>query len=518
MAKDRIETELRADSAQLRAEFSKAQRKVRRFTDGVKKAATSVAGIAAGAIGLRAGVAVFGDLLDKFDRVGKLANRFDLPEEEVQKLAVAAEVSGSNMEKLVAALTKATVAGVEASQGLQTYKRAFRDLNVDVDVFNKASPDEKLAILARAFNEAKDDSVAFTAAYRILGKAGADLIPLLRENADGIAKLSKGLSTLSAEDVQAIEDFNDEMTLLKANLQAEIAREFAGELSDLKDDIKEVGAGLLQMTKFLIEHRGAIQAVIAAWAAYKGIKLTATLTTALAVMIQTRLQLAASAAATNTETAAVSANTAAWVANSRARALAAVSGSGKTVGKGAALGLGVQALAANATTKGGVVGSLFGKAMGGAAAARFGLGFIAKFSPHVLAAAIGAGVGKLAGDWLAEEMSEAADAKLRNITAPLHDVLRITHELVNEARTQKETDAARARIKQEIKRLTEVELANASGQKRAEIEHTIEVLKRRDAAADTARIRNVARETEAKILKELALQHENALFEQKVRL
>ncbi len=222
MGKDRIETELTANSTQLRAEFAKARKKVSDFTRGVRKAAGSVGMVVASAVGLRAGVAVFGDLAQKFDRVGKLASRFNMPVESVQKLAVASELTGSSMEKLTAALTKATVSGVEAGQGLETYRRAFSALNVNVDEFNAASPEEKLAILARAFSGAKDESVAFTAAYRILGKSGGDLIPLLRENADGIARLSDGLETLDAGQVKAIEDFNDALTLLKANLQAEI--------------------------------------------------------------------------------------------------------------------------------------------------------------------------------------------------------------------------------------------------------------------------------------------------------
>ena len=516
MPKDRIETELRADSTQLRAEFTKAQQRVRRFTDGVKSAATSVAGIAAGAIGIRAGVQIFGELGDKFDRIGKLSNRFNLPEEDVQRLAVASEITGSNIEKMVAALTKATVAGVEAEQGMVTYSRAFEALNINVDEFNAASPDQKLSLLAGAFSNAKNESEAFTAAYRILGKSGGDLIPLLRENSDGIKNLTKNLETLSGDDVKAIEDFNDQMTVLKSNLQAELAREFAGELAGMKDEIAAVATGLVSATKFIIDHRKAITLMVGAWAAYKGIKVSASLVSALAVMIRTKLQLTALAAVTQAETTAVTANSAAHLANARARALGAVAGKGKTLGRGAVLGLGVEALAAKASSKGGAVGKLFGKAMGASAGARFGLGFIAKFSPHVLAAAVGAAVGKPLGDAIAGHMGDAADRRTADIAAPLNSLLSVTHELVNSAKTQQETDAARARIKREIKRLTEEELAGADGQKRAEVEHTIAVLKQRDAMADTLRLRNVQTAEEAKIAEQKRIHLGHTLHVQKV--
>lgn len=319
MARNRIVTEIRADSAQMRAEFAKAQRKVGEFSEGVKSATKTVAGFAAGFIGIRAGVGIITDLSEKFDRVGKLSSRFNLPVEEVQKLSIASELTGTNIERMTAALTKATVAGVEASNGLETYSRAFEDLNIDVEAFNQADASEKISILARSFSEAENEAVAFTAAYRILGKSGADLIPLLRENADGIDRLSGNLKTLSEADVKAIENFNDEMSLLKANLQAELAKAFAGSLTEVKDEIVALGQGLVQATAFLIEHKDAIKLLVGAWAAYKGLKVTSSLLSVATGFAKTQLAI-------NAETAAVNKNTAAHAANARARKSGAAAG------------------------------------------------------------------------------------------------------------------------------------------------------------------------------------------------
>ena len=312
MPRNRITTELRADSAQLRGEFARAQKSAGAFKTEISAGAKALVGFTAGAIGIRAGLGIFTDLAEKFDRVGKLSNRFNLPVEDVQKLSVAAELTGTNIERLTAALTKSTVAGYEASQGVKSYSDAFDALGIGVDEFNAADSTQKVALLSRAFADAEDETTAFASAYRILGKAGSDLIPLLRENADGVERLTGNLATLGADDVAAIEAFNDEMTVLKANLQAEFAKAFAGEMGNIKEEIVDLGRGLLATTSFLIKHKDALKLLIGAWVAFKGIKVVGSLLPAVSAFIKSTLAIQA-------ETAAVAQNTAAHLSNGAAR-------------------------------------------------------------------------------------------------------------------------------------------------------------------------------------------------------
>ena len=326
MPRNRITTELRADSAQLRGEFARAQKSAGAFKTEISAGAKALVGFAAGAIGIRAGLGIFTDLAEKFDRVGKLSNRFNLPVEDVQKLSVAAELTGTNIERLTAALTKSTVAGYEASQGVKTYSDAFDALGIGVDEFNAADSTQKVALLSRAFADAEDETTAFASAYRILGKAGSDLIPLLRENADGVERLTGNLATLGADDVAAIEAFNDEMTVLKANLQAEFAKAFAGEMVNIKEEIVDLGRGLLATTSFLIKHKDALKLLIGAWVAFKGIKVVGSLLPAVSAFIKSTLAIQA-------ETAAVAQNTAAHLSNSGARNTAAINSGTAAAGK-----------------------------------------------------------------------------------------------------------------------------------------------------------------------------------------
>jgi len=351
MPRNRITTELRADGTQLRAEFAKSSKRVAGFRKEISSSTKALAGFAAGAIGIRAGVGIFSDLADKFDRVGKLSNRFNLPVEEVQKLSVAAELTGTNIEKLTAGLTKATVSGVEAGKGIVTYARAFSDLKIDVAEFNQADASEKIALLSRAFADAEDEAAAFTAAYRILGKAGSDLVPLLRENADGVQRLTGSLKALSAKDVAAIEAFNDEMTLLKANLQAELARAFAGSMAEVKEEIVALGRGLVKTTAFLVEHKETIKKLVTAYLAYKGVKIALSKINLASAFFKTSLAVAA-------ETAAIQKNTVAVQTNGVARAKSG-GGLGKAGAAGAALTTGIAGFGIGNT-----IGNLIGDSLG----------------------------------------------------------------------------------------------------------------------------------------------------------
>ena len=442
------------------------------FRKDISATTKQLAGFAAGAIGIRAGIGIFGELSDKFDRIGKLSNRFKLPVEDVQKLSVASELTGTNLERLTAALTKSTVSGVEAAKGIKTYEDAFQDLGIEVDEFNNADSTEKIALLSRAFANAKDESVAFTAAYRILGKAGSDLIPLLRENADGVERLTSNLNTLDAEDIAAIERFNDDMTLLKANLQAEIGKAFAQDLSSVRGEIIELASAVGNTTAFLVKHRGAVANIIKIWAAYKGIKVTASIIARATAILKSTTLMAASSAAIGAETAALAKNTAAQALNSKSRKSGAAGNLATSIGSGV-----------------GVVGK--------------GAAILKKIFPAAAVAAIGYGTGRLFGDKFADAIDSGRLKAFDQINDPIDEILATTFDQIQASRTVADTEAAREKIAKNISSLQRNQLQSANEQERIAAEHAIAILKTRDRSADIVRERQKQLDIEKGISTEL---------------
>jgi hypothetical protein len=473
MPRNRITTELRADSAQLRSEFAKSSKRVGEFRKGISSTTKSLAAFAAGAIGIRAGVGIFSQLSEKFDRVGKLANRFNLPVEEVQKLSVAAELTGTNIEKLTAALTKSTVSGAEAANGIKTYADAFAELGIDVDSFNSANATEKISILSRSFATAKDETQAFAAAYRILGKSGADLIPLLRENADGVERLTGSLGTLSNEEIKSIEAFNDSMTLLKANLQAELGRAFAQDLDAVQESLVAVGQSLVRTSALILEHRSAIATMVKVWAAYKGIKVTVAILSRVGALIKMAVAALASVSAINAETAALGRNTAAQAAN--------------TVSKKGGAG-------ATAT---GLAGALNSKA---------GALILTRLFPMAAVAAVGGTIGKLLGDSMAEGIEARRFDELDRINDPIDKILATTYEQVQASRSVADADRVRAQIKTDLLNLSRKLEFAATEEEAAAARHAITILKTHQRTQDIVRARNNQLESERKITTELRAQ------------
>lgn len=194
------------------------------------------------ALGIGIGVQQLRAFAQEMDRVGKLATRMGVSAEEIQKLKLASEVSGASIEQLQSALTKATVAATEATQGLKTYERAFESLNIDAAEFANASPTEKIQALAGAFGQAENEAEAFSAIYRILGKQGAELLPLLREGPEGLRKLFEGTNVVADETVRKIEQMNDAITKLNQNVTA-----FKGKLASGGLELAGVGGEMAKI-------------------------------------------------------------------------------------------------------------------------------------------------------------------------------------------------------------------------------------------------------------------------------
>lgn len=226
MARANLESSITLDDTRFRSGLRGATQSGEKFAkDTVMNLAKSVAAFAGASLAVGTLVNKFHELRNEFDRIGKLSTKFNLPVETFQKLSLAADISGVGIEKLNAALTKATVAGVEAGRGMLTYQQAFSDLNVDIDRFNQSAPDQRIKMLAEAFRDAKDESTAFASAYRILGRGGAEMIPMFRDLA-GAMNQAGDARFLSEEQVRRTEQMNDRMTVLSTTLKTDLMEAF----------------------------------------------------------------------------------------------------------------------------------------------------------------------------------------------------------------------------------------------------------------------------------------------------
>ncbi len=201
------------------------------FEDGAKKAATSLdnfgkkLGIAAAVTAFAAAAVSFGTaikgVIDEADKLGKAAQKFGVPVEQLSALKFAADLSDVSLEALGKSL-------VILSKNMQTVAggatniaaAAFSNLGISVknaDGTLKSANDVFLDVADR-FKDMQDGATKTALAVAIFGRAGAELIPLLNQGRDGIKSLTdeaRRMGIVITDDVaKAAENFNDNLKRL----------------------------------------------------------------------------------------------------------------------------------------------------------------------------------------------------------------------------------------------------------------------------------------------------------------
>jgi hypothetical protein len=203
------------------------------FEDGAKKAASQFEKFGAniGKIGLAIGgaitvaaaglaVAIKG-VVDEADKLGKAAQKFGVPVEELSALKFAAELSDVSLEALGKSLTI-------LSKNMQTVggetkniaAAAFSSLGISVkDAGGKLKTSNEIFLeVADRFKDMQDGATKTALAVAIFGRAGAELIPLLNQGRDGIKSLTDEARrmgiVITDQTAKAAENFNDNLKRL----------------------------------------------------------------------------------------------------------------------------------------------------------------------------------------------------------------------------------------------------------------------------------------------------------------
>jgi hypothetical protein len=177
----------------------------------VKDFATGIAftGIVAGAR----------ELMNEFDRIGDLAVRFNTSAETIQKVGVAAKMSGSDIEAVAGAMTKAGIAATNAADNGGEMAEKFAKAGIDAREFANADLDKKLIMIAQAYQDAAGDASKLNAIISIMGsKGGANLIPLI-SNVDELTAAMSGASVATNESVASIQKANDAIDQMTQTLK-----------------------------------------------------------------------------------------------------------------------------------------------------------------------------------------------------------------------------------------------------------------------------------------------------------
>jgi hypothetical protein len=174
---------------------------------GMFKNLASSIGFAAVAIGIRSLIKEIGDLQDTAEQV-------NFSTENYQKLKIAAENSGSGIEKMEVSLGK--LAKAQADIGTdKNAQKAFEALGISVESVIKSNPEQLFEMVAEGFAKTGNKSALFD----LFGKSASKLIPTLRELAGGFKDFNAD-GIISNEAIERADKLDKKMNAITRTLKS----------------------------------------------------------------------------------------------------------------------------------------------------------------------------------------------------------------------------------------------------------------------------------------------------------
>jgi hypothetical protein len=175
-------------------------------------------------------VAGLRELLNSFDRFDDLSIQLNMSVESLQRLGLAAQLSGSDVETLAKGVSKLTRSLAVAESSEKTGE-ALRELGISASQLRRLSVEEQIVALSDAFITARARGEGFAEVFDLMGRNGAELIPLLMQGREQLEALADA-PVLSKDQVQRLSDFNDKLDEGLAKMKAWTAGSLL-EISDL---------------------------------------------------------------------------------------------------------------------------------------------------------------------------------------------------------------------------------------------------------------------------------------------
>lgn len=213
------------------------------FETGLKQTQAGLSKWQAFAVGAFAAVAVagaaaavslgkaMGEAIDRFDEMGKAAQKVGLSVEALSRLEYAARLSDVSLETLSTGLTRLSNNMAQIAQGTgQTAAYAFAAIGVSAtEASGKLrSANDVLADVADRFAALPDGAEKTAIAVQLFGRSGAELIPMLNMGREGLKELADEADrlgiTLDTKATKNAERFNDNLTRVQAAMEGVVNR------------------------------------------------------------------------------------------------------------------------------------------------------------------------------------------------------------------------------------------------------------------------------------------------------
>lgn len=219
----RLSVELAANTAAFQTDMGKAARVAEKDLKSIGDAATKMGGLLGAGLAAAAGAfaALAKQSINSADELGKTSAKIGMSTEKLSAYSYIAKLSGSDTEAFSTAMKKLNVNVVDAARGQGTAKDALAALGIQLKDQNGKLKDSDTIFreVSTRMSTFEDGAVKTALATDIMGKAGADLIPMMNEGAVGFDRLTgeakKMGEVISGETAKSAAEFNDDLDRMK---------------------------------------------------------------------------------------------------------------------------------------------------------------------------------------------------------------------------------------------------------------------------------------------------------------
>lgn len=211
----------------------------------------AMAGKLKGAFAAMGGAFVIKGIVEQFDRIGKLAKRFDMTAETMQRLGHVAAIGGADLETVGKAMKTLNSSAADARAGLETYNREFKVLGIDAEEFFALNHEERWLAISDAVKNTTDRNAAMASVTKLMGRAGAEVFTILEQGGAVTREVMDSITVASNATVKAMEDVNDKLTEISTQAKSTFANVLVDAFDVVEKKAAEVSAGLLYLQELL---------------------------------------------------------------------------------------------------------------------------------------------------------------------------------------------------------------------------------------------------------------------------
>ena len=161
----------------------------------------------AGAFAFGAVASFVSNFVGEMGRIKDISDRLGESTDTIQRVGNAAKLSGTDLEYAIKVLTKLTNEASKSSE-------AFAAVGINGAAFANAGTEDKILMLAKAFEECSGSQDQMLKLMSLLGPKGQDMLIMLAGGADELKKLFAEVPVVNEQAINAVAKFDDAMDTL----------------------------------------------------------------------------------------------------------------------------------------------------------------------------------------------------------------------------------------------------------------------------------------------------------------